>query len=184
MAYGLREFCADAHKALEKDPGPAGREMVRQHLERLLANEAFVAEHLGPDELSGATELYHDPDLGFRLLAHVNRKPSSNTAHCHGPSWAVYGMAMNSCNMTEYRRLDDGSEQGKAKLERTKAYRLETGKAVVFEPGVIHELDRPLETRLVRVTGADLNTVHRYRYDPEKGTVKDIPATAETVGAA
>lgn len=184
MAYGLREFCTNAHKALEKDSGPAGREEVRQHLERLLVDEEFIAEHLGPDEPSGATELYRDPDLGFRVLAHVNREPSGSTAHCHGPSWAVYGMASNFCDMTEYRRLDDGSEPGKARLEKTKAYRLEPGKAVVFEPGVIHELDRPLDTRLVRVTGADLNTVHRYRYDPEKGTVKDIPAKAEPAGGA
>ena len=64
------------------------------------ANFAFVAEHLGPDEPSGATELYKDPDLGFVVLAHVNRKPSKNTPHDHGPSWAVYGMAYNFTDMT------------------------------------------------------------------------------------
>ena len=39
MPYGLDEFVADCRAILIRDSGPAGREDVRQHLERLLTNE-------------------------------------------------------------------------------------------------------------------------------------------------
>ena len=178
MAYELTDLCADARAALMEDPGTAGRLKLCGYLEKLLANDAFVAEHLGPDKPSGATRIYQDPDLGFCVLAHVNRTPSKNTPHDHGPSWAVYGMAMNFTDMTEWRHVDNG---GGPRLEQTKAYRLEQGKAVLFDTGVIHSLDRPLETRLVRITGAELDTVLRHRYNAETGAVTEMPPTAEVV---
>ncbi len=42
MAYDLDQFISDCRSALSRDPGPAGREQVRQNLERLLANKDFV----------------------------------------------------------------------------------------------------------------------------------------------
>ena len=41
MAYDLDQFIADCRSTLTRDPGPAGREQVRQNLERLLANPGF-----------------------------------------------------------------------------------------------------------------------------------------------
>ena len=43
MAYDLDQFIADCRATLSRDPGPAGREEVRQQLERLLTNKDFVA---------------------------------------------------------------------------------------------------------------------------------------------
>ena len=42
MAYDLDQFISDCRSALSRDPGPAGREQVRQNLERLLANKDFI----------------------------------------------------------------------------------------------------------------------------------------------
>lgn len=179
MAYELTDFCRDARAALMDDPGTPGRRKLIPLLEKLLANEAFVATQLGPDEPSGVTKLYLDPDLGFEVLAHVNREPSKNSLHDHGPSWAVYGMAYNFTDMTEYRRVENGPVGETETVEKTKAYRLEQGKATLFDTGVIHALDRSLETRLVRVTGADLDTVLRHRFDLETGKVTPMPPTAE-----
>lgn len=172
MTYTLEQFCADARAALAEDPGPAGRERLARHLEKLLVEPEFVAAHLGPDKRSGAECLYEDPDFGFMVMAHTNRASSKNTPHCHGPSWVVYGMAMNFVDMTEWKRLDDGAREGHAELEVDRKYRLEEGKAHVYNEGVIHSLDRPLETRLVRVTGCDLDRTLRYRYDPGRNAVK------------
>ena len=47
MAYDLNQFIADCRTSLARDPGPAGREQVRQNLERLLANKYFVEEFHG-----------------------------------------------------------------------------------------------------------------------------------------
>ena len=172
MAYTLEDFCADARAALDADPGPAGREVVARHLESLLADADFVAAHLGPDKPSGAETIFVDDRHGFRVMAHTNRGPSNNTPHCHGPSWVVYGMAMNHVVMTEWRRLDDGAREGRAELEIERRYTLGEGEAHVYNEGVIHSLDRPLETRLVRVTGCDLDRTLRYRYDPANNAVR------------
>lgn len=172
MGYSLREFCEDARTALRADPGPAGREKVARNLERLLVDREFVAEHLGPDQPSGAETIYTDPELDFRVMAHTNRGASNNTPHCHGPSWVIYGMAMNYVEMTEWERADDGTREGFADLKPVNKYTLNTGEAHVFNEGVIHSLNRPLETRLIRFTGCDLDKTLRYRYDPERQTVK------------
>ncbi len=174
VPYPLEQFRHDARAALAEDAGPKGREILARHLEKLLADKEFVATHLGPDKPSGSEILYKDPDFGFQVMAHTNRGPSKNTPHCHGPSWVVYGMAMSHVEMTEWKRTDDGSRDGHAELEITDEYVLRAGEARVYNEGVIHSLDRPLESRLVRVTGCDLDKTRRYRYAPEKQTVKAL----------
>ena len=172
MSYTLERFCDDARSALAEDGGPAGREKLARHLESLLADPDFVATHLGPDKPSGQETAHVDPEFGFHVMLHTNRASSNNTPHCHGPSWVVYGMAMNHVEMTEWKRIDDGSRDGYAELEIGRRYVLGEGKARVYNEGVIHSLNRPLETRLVRVTGRDLDKTLRYRYDPANNAVK------------
>ena len=174
MRYSLEQFCADARAALENDSGPAGREVLTRHLETLLIDPDFVAAHLGPDKPSGAETIYVDRDHGFRVMAHTNRGPSNNTPHCHGPSWVVYGMAMNHVEMTEWNRLDARTRDGFAELEPARKYILNEGEGHVYNEGVIHSLDRPLETRLVRVTGCDLDKTLRYRYEPDTNRVNAL----------
>lgn len=178
MAYTLQQFCGDARAALGEDSGPHGRQKLAAKLEILLADKNFNATHLGPDKLSGAEIIHEDPDFGFRVMAHTNRGSSNNPPHCHGTSWVVYGMAMNHVEMTEWSRRDDGSRDGYAELEISDRYVLEEGRARVYNEGVIHSLNRPLETRLIRVTGCDLDKVLRYRYDPENKAVKTLTPDA------
>jgi len=174
MGYTLEQFCEDARAALRVDAGPAGRETVARHLEKLLVDSDFVETYLGPDKRSGAETIYIDPEFGFHVMAHTNRGASNNTPHCHGPSWVIYGMAMNHVEMTEWERGDDGSREGHADLAPVRKYVLNPGDAHVYNEGVIHSLNRPLETRLIRFTGCDLDKTLRYRYDPEKQSVRNI----------
>jgi hypothetical protein len=174
MAYTLELFCEDARAALGEDPGPQGRQKLTEKLEFLLGDDSFIAAHLGPDKPSRAEIIYKDPDFGFQVMAHTNRGSSNNSPHCHGPSWVVYGIAMNHVEMTKWSRRDDGSRDGHAELEISDRYVLEEGQARVYNEGVIHSLNRQLETRLIRVTGCDLDKVLRYRYDPEDDGVKTL----------
>ena len=129
MAYSLDDFCADARSELRRDIGPEGRERIARHLEKLLVDRDFVAAHLGADKRSGAETIYTDPDFAFRVMAHTNRGASNNTPHCHGPSWVIYGMAMNHVEMTEWKREDDGSVDGHADLSVDKIYVVNEGEA-------------------------------------------------------
>jgi hypothetical protein len=178
MAYTLEQFVADARAALKATPGPAGRQKVSQHLERLLANTGFIEQHLGPQAPLGRHTLYEDKELGFVVLAHVNKDPHKSPPHDHGHSWAVYGQAYAYTDMTEYRRLDSGSGAGTAELEEVKRYRLQPGKAGVYDVGNIHAIDYPANTRMIRVTGKDLDHIECLRYDTQAKTAELIKSVS------
>jgi hypothetical protein len=182
MTYTLDAFIKDAKLALQDHEGPAGREQVRVLLEKLLANKAFVDEAVGPDAPLGTRKLYEDKDLGFVVLAHCNPKPHKSPPHDHGSSWAVYGQATRYTDMSEYRRVDGGEGEGEARLEKVKSYRLEPGRAGVYDVGAIHAIDYPEGSRFVRVTGRDLDHVRRLKFDVAAG--KAITIESATAGRA
>ena len=178
MTYTLDAFIKDAQAALKAHDGPAGREQVRVLLEKLLTNEAFVDEAVGPAAPIGTRKLYEDKDLGFVVLAHCNPKPHKSPPHDHGTSWAVYGQAVKYTDMSEYKRLDGGNGAGDAKLEQVKAYRLEPGHAGVYDVGAVHAIDYPEGSRFVRVTGRDLDYVRRLKFDTAAGKAITIESAS------
>lgn len=176
MAYGLEEFCSDAHDALVADSGHDGREKLRQHLETLLANPEFVAEHLAPSA-PGKHRLHHDPETGIYVYVHGSDDHDRvGKPHDHGTSWAIYGQATGATNMTVWRRLDDGESESHAELEVAQTFTLSPGVVALFDPGVIHSTAHPKPARWVRVTGTDLNNVRRFSYDPENRTMSVMNA--------
>jgi hypothetical protein len=171
MAYTLEAFAKDAQEILSRDPGPAGREQIARKLEALLAEDSFIQKYCEGDVPKGRTVLYEDPKLGFQILRHAMATDHVGVPHDHGASWAVYGQAVKHTDMTVWKRLDDGKEPGKAKIEKDKSYRLTRGKAGVYNGADIHSIAYPAGAIFIRVTGTDLEKVERLRYDPEKGTV-------------
>ena len=171
MTYGLDQFIADTKAILGRDPGPQGREDVRRHLERLLANREFVAATCGDDVPTGLKVLYEDKDLGFQVLAHVNDKARKSPPHDHGASWAIYGQAIKHTDMIEWEREDDGADPKHARLKPAKKYRLNPGQAGIYQDGKIHSIDYPDRARFIRVTGTNLDNIHRVRFDLKTGEV-------------
>lgn len=171
MAYTLEAFAKDAHDILSREPGPAGREEIARKLEALLAEDGFVAKYCEGQVPPGRTVLYEDPKLGFQILRHAMVADHTGVPHDHGKSWAVYGQAVKHTDMTVWKRLDEGTEAGKAKLEKDKSYRLTRGKAGVYNGADIHSIAYPAGAIFIRVTGTDLEKVERLRYDTDKGTV-------------
>jgi len=181
MTYTLAEFCDDCRTALKTDPGPGGREKVRLLLEQLLGEQQFLEAHV-LDAPPGRHTLYEDPELGFVVLAHVNARGGKSPPHDHGASWAVYGQVTAHTEMTEWRRTDSGQGPGPASLEKAKTYRLEPGKAGVYDIRAIHAIDYPDGARFVRVTGTDLERVPRLKFDLAKGEAQVIESVS--AGAA
>lgn len=181
MTYTLDAFVSDTRSALRADPGPGGRQNVRALLEKLLASTTFVDEAVGPAAPVGTRKLYEDEELGFVVLAHCNPRPHRSPPHDHGASWAVYGQAVGHTDMSEYRRLDGGDGAGEARLEKVRSYRLQPGQAGVYDVGAIHAIDYPAGSRFVRVTGRDLDTVRRLKFDMAAG--RAITIESATAGA-
>jgi len=169
MAYELNQFIDDVKATLSRDSGPAGRETVRKNLERLLENKDFVAQTCGEDAPLGLKVLYEDKDLGFQVLAHVNDKARKSPPHDHGASWAIYGQAIKHTDMIEWERTDNGGTQ--AELKEVKRYRLNPGMAGIYQDGAIHSIDYPDHARFIRVTGTNLDNIHRVRFDLKTGEV-------------
>src|SRR6476659_4413332 len=171
MAYDLNQFVADCRDILGRNPGPAGREQVRVNLERLLTNKEFIDECCGDAVSRGLKVLHDDPELGFQILAHINDKARVSPPHDHGASWAIYGQATQYTDMIEWKREDDGSRPGEAKLKPVKKYRLTPGHAGIYQDGTIHSIDYPVGARFIRVTGTNLDNIERVRFDLETGKV-------------
>jgi predicted metal-dependent enzyme (double-stranded beta helix superfamily) len=174
MSYELDQFIADCRSFLRRDPGPRGREQVRQHLERLLQNQDFLRAHCADDAPRGLKVLYEDPELGFQILAHLNDKARMSPPHDHGASWAIYGQASKYTDMIEWEREDDGSDPKHATLKPAKKYRLTPGHAGIYEDGRIHSIDYPDRAVFVRVTGTNLDKINRIRIDTRTGEVHQM----------
>jgi predicted metal-dependent enzyme (double-stranded beta helix superfamily) len=174
MTYELSDFCRDCRDALADaaDPQANTLERVQAHLQRLIANEGFSEQTCGVDAPPGLHVLYADGPMGFQVLAHVNQKPRISPPHNHGNSWAVYGQVRGHTDMTEYRRVDDGSDAARAELEVIRKYRLEPGDVGIYVRGVIHSIDYPAGSRFIRITGTNLDRIQRQAFDLATGEIR------------
>jgi len=171
VAYKLEEFYGDARDALKQDSGPAGHQAVCAKLEQLLKEESFIAEYCGPDAKPGIQTIYRCPETGFNVLVHIYEKGKTGPPHDHGKSWAIYGQAVGKTIMTVWKRLDDGSQTGKASLEKDQSFELDPGMAGKFEIGEIHSIQIGDGSKFVRITGTDLNAIDTAVFNPEAKTV-------------
>jgi hypothetical protein len=165
MPYTLAQFSADCRAALTKDPGAAGRELVRQYTEKACSDPDFVAKHLGPDNNDDRKILYEDPDLKFCILAHVYKGQKNSNPHDHGPSWAVYGQVAGVTEMTDWRLLQKPTDGNAGKVEKVRTYALTPGLAHVYNEGVLHSPARAGDTKLIRIEGQDLTKVKRDKFE-------------------
>lgn len=167
MSYTLEEFCADCHEILKADPTSDGCERIRRKLEELLANPSFVSDTFSEDTPPGRRVLYHDAETDVYVLAHMQEVGKGpGRPHSHGTSWVIYGNARGYTDMTEWRRVN-AEDDTHAELEVAAAYRLSSGETKSYEPGTIHSTAHPEGAWVIRVTSTDLDTLPRYRFDPE-----------------
>lgn len=161
MAYTLDEFCKDTNAALKATPLDKALPQIADKLSKLLNNPQFVAATFNDDIPPGKRELFHDPELDFYVLAHVQEGGKTGKPHSHGTSWAVYGNAKNVTNMTEYRRVNPESE-AHVVLEPSSKYGLRPGDTRGYGPHVIHSTQHPEKAWVIRITGCDLDKLPRY----------------------
>jgi hypothetical protein len=165
MGYTLEQYSADCRAALLKDPGPAGRELVRQYTAKASTDPEFVAKYLGPDAHEDRKILYEDPDLHFCILAHVYQGARTSPPHDHGPSWAVYSQVAGETEMTDWRLVEKPADGRPGKVEKVRTYTLTPGIAHVYNEGDLHSPRREGDTRLIRIEGRDLTKVKRDKFE-------------------
>ncbi len=166
MGYAIENLSADCHDAIAAANNPEGREKVRLHLEKALADPDFIKTHLGPAETSSRNILYEDPEFGFCIIAHVYEGPRASQPHDHGSSWAIYGQATGVTEMTEWNVTKKPANGEPGICEPVKVYEMKPGDAVVYNEGVVHSPRREATTRLIRIEGQDLTNMKRDSFKP------------------
>lgn len=164
MAYTLQEFCSDT-KAILKGAGTINErlEKVAAKLSGLLTDKDFAAQTFDADTPAGKRELYHDAELDFYVLAHVQDGGKRGTPHSHGASWAIYGNIDGATRMREYQRTNSESEEG-AVLKKSAEYDLCAGDTKAYGPGYIHSTEHREKCFVIRITGTDLDQIERFRF--------------------
>jgi predicted metal-dependent enzyme (double-stranded beta helix superfamily) len=165
MSYQLDQFARDVHNVLAADPGPAGRERVRQLLQKVLVDEVFIATHLGDDQPQRRV-LYEDPELGFLILGHVFHEAKRTKPHDHGPSWAIYGQAAGESIMDHWEIVEPARREAPGKVRLVESYHLTPGVAYVYNEGALHAPRREAPAKLVRIEGQHIDTASRFEYIP------------------
>ena len=133
MTRTIEQFGAECQAILKQDSGPVGLEQVRQGLERILTDESILATHLGPEADSERNILYEDPELKFCIVAHVYKGAKDSAPHDHGPTWAIYGQAAGTTEMTEYRVVQAPADGEPGRAEPVKTYKMTAGMAIALE---------------------------------------------------
>jgi hypothetical protein len=160
----LDHLARDIKDIIKANPSGAGPKIC-DRLSTTLRDEAFVAEHL-PARAPGANPrevLYEDPELGFCICGHVYDSPAKGSPHDHGPAWAVYGQAVGQTEMTEWKIVEKGEADNPSLVVPEKTYMMVPGDAVFYDVGVVHSPNREKPVKLIRIEGANLDTIKRSR---------------------
>jgi predicted metal-dependent enzyme (double-stranded beta helix superfamily) len=119
---------------------------------------------------------YEDPDYGFAINGVVRLPGRKGSIHDHAHSWTAYGLLEGTESLERYRRLDDGSREGYAKLELQSVAEGRPGKVDLVPPFDAHaeqggpERSVAIILRSERVAGKVLQG----SYDTENNTVRRI----------
>jgi hypothetical protein len=173
MTYSLKNFCLDASAALKSKPLDEALPRIAEHLSTLLRNPAFVAETFKDETPPGKRELYHDPELDYYVLAHVQESGKKGKPHSHGTSWAIYGNAKNVTHMTEWRRVNPETD-GHIEWAASSRYGLSPGETRAYGPNVVHSTEHKQKAWVIRVTGTDLDKLPRYHLRKQDKVLEQV----------
>jgi predicted metal-dependent enzyme (double-stranded beta helix superfamily) len=177
--YTLAEFTADMQQLVCRHPDQAELfDRGTTYLEQLMRNPDAVPERyqvpcgVGHRPNHGNWALFRSE--GLFIAAVVWGPGDAVQAHDHN-TWGMIGFFKNTIQETRYRRVDDRSRPGYARLEKDRTLFLKPGEVSLLTPETdeIHRLDnfsdRP--TVEIHVYGKDLVGLPRCVYDPEHDRV-------------
>lgn len=161
MSTTLEKLATDIRAALKAEPGAAGKQAICLLVEKVLHDKAFIAAHLTAEQCKPRKVLYEDPELGFCICGHVYETPAHGQPHDHGPSWAIYGLAVGDTEMTDWRIVQKGEGPAPTLVSPEKSYVMRPGDAHFYDVGVVHSPKRDGLTKLVRIEGENLDNIKR-----------------------
>lgn len=163
MSYTLTDLADDVRSHLSKSPVSECADQLCGYISKALTDSDFITEHLterdageGPREI-----LYEDPDLGFCICGHVYGDQAIGKPHDHGQSWAIYGQATGTTEMTDWEIVEPANGDSPNLVKPSTTYTMAPGDAHFYDVGKVHSPKRTAPTRLIRIEGQNLDNVKR-----------------------
>ena len=161
MSYKLEHLSTDIRSALQGDPGPSGKKKVCEALSRAQLDKDLVAKHVTAEACKPRRVLYEDPELGFCICGHIYGEARTGGPHDHGTSWAIYGVAEGTTEMTEWKVVKKGSGDDPTLVEPIRKYEMKPGDCQFYDVGVVHSPRMSPATKLIRIEGGNLDHIQR-----------------------
>jgi predicted metal-dependent enzyme (double-stranded beta helix superfamily) len=149
-----------------------------QLLEELVRDSALREDSKSWPSTEGRKNLlfYEDPDYHFAINGVVRVPGRKGSIHDHDRAWTAYGILDGTETLERFRRVDDQSKDGYAKLELESAIQGHTGTVDLVPPFAIHaEQGGPSRSvavilRSERVAGKTTQG----SYDIEKNSIRQV----------
>jgi predicted metal-dependent enzyme (double-stranded beta helix superfamily) len=179
---GIRALIDETRRLTTTIPDAAARvEALRPAFAALLAADGWLPDSCAqPDAGSrmgggiGQYALYRAEDGSLCLFSLVVPAGASTPVHDH-LAWGLVGIYRGRQDETVYRRLDDGSDPARARLEISKRQQLGPGEFYTLLPPTddIHYVSTISESASVSIhlLANDTACVWRHRFEPATGVV-------------
>jgi predicted metal-dependent enzyme (double-stranded beta helix superfamily) len=137
----FEKFIRDLRIAWAESPDAESR-MKRgaELLESLVKDETLRQAANSWPSTEGRKNLlfYEDSDYGFAINGVVRAAGRKGSIHDHAHAWTAYGVLDGTESLERFRRVDDRSKEGYAKLELASVTAGEPGKVDLVPPFEIH----------------------------------------------
>jgi len=168
MSYTLLELAGDIRAILNRSEASECSGDLCALVSKALTDCDFISTHLmarragaGPREI-----LFEDDKLGFCICGHVYDDQAIGQPHDHGSSWALYGQAEGSTEMTDWKVVEKGRGDEPSMVEPTRTYIMKSGDAQFYGIGYVHSPKRTAPTKLIRIEGTNLDHITRSKIFP------------------
>lgn len=178
----VRSLIEVAQEQLAREADPADKiDALKPAFAALLADDTWLPDGLAKaDETSkmgdgiGQYALYRAEDASLCLFSLVIPAGAATPVHDH-LAWGLIGVYRGSQQETVYRRLDDGSADGRADLEVSKEHALVRGDFYALIPPTddIHYVRTISDAASISIhlLANDTACVWRHKFNPESGAV-------------
>ena len=182
--YTLDTFVRDLRRiaAATSDPGEIAARVRPLARDLALAKTWLAPKHYECDAEQGfgVHVLHEEPDHTLFVIAAAWRPGRGVAPHNHG-TWAVVAGVDGPERNTFWKRLDDGSRPGYARIARVAEKDFGPGDVLTLLPDAIHSVRNETAevTVSLHVYGYNLNMSGRLQFDPERDRVESVALKLE-----
>jgi len=176
--YTIPEYIDDVRAILQQESDPAVfTSAIKPLSQRLAASPVLQDEaYRQCDEEQGfGAHLLHEEENHELAIFMFSWLPDRGTPPHNHETWAVVTVVEGEEHETHYKRCDDGSEVGRADLEKTGDAIMRAGDVSISKPKDIHQVWNKSETLSISLHtyGKHINYTGRSAFDVAAG--KEIP---------